>query len=220
MADMFDEVDAAIQRDKAIQWWQKNGNAVVGVMLAIVVGVGINGWWQNHQSKILEQQTAQLLDVLLPVQGEAVKPEQAEATLKNLQASGDKQLDVISALQLASHYEADGKNAEAAAILKPLMTRRYTEKILQDLATVQYVRLQLADKASNTDELLKLVEPLTASNRPFRYTAKELQALILQQSGKTKDAQDVFKSLSDDQSAPATLRERAQAYVVTAESTH
>ncbi len=220
MVDIFDEVDASLQRDKALLWWQAHGKAVIALMLAVLIGVGVNHWWQNHQQQILEAQTAQLLDVLLPVQGEAVKPEQAEATLKNLQTNGTKQLDVLSALQLASRYETDGKNAEALAVLKPLMTRRYTEKILQDLATVQYVRVALASdrNAKNADDLLSLITPLAGDRRAFRYSAKELQALILQQQGKAKEAQDIFKALSDDQAAPTTLRERAQAYIITAES--
>ena len=85
---------------------------------------------------------------------------------------------------------------------------------------MQYVRLALTDKTANTSELLSLIKPLTDIHRAFRFSAKELQALILQQDGKTKDAQDIFKALSTDQAAPATLRERAQAYVVMAESTH
>lgn len=222
MADIFDEVDSALQREKVTQFWSNHGNALIGIMLAVVIGVGVNNWWQQHERAKLEVQSAQLLEVLLPVQGETIKPEQAQATLKNLQANGDKQLDVLAALQLASRYEQDDKIADAIATLKPLMTRRYTEKVLSDLATVQYVRLQLTteDGAKQTDELNALLKPVAEDKRAFRFTARELQGLILQQQGKTKEATALFTALAADETAPATLRERAQAYIVTAESQH
>lgn len=220
MADIFDEVDSALQREKAAQFWKDHGNSLIAIMLAVVIGVGVNSWWQQHQRKNLEAQTAQLLEVLLPVQGEAAKNEQADATLTNLQANGDKQLDVLAALQRASRFEQDGKVADAMATLKPVMTRRYTEKILSDLATVQYVRLALstADGAKNADELLGMLKPVAENGRAFRYSARELQGLLLQQQGKNADAQAIYKTLSEDAEAPATLRERAQAYIITAES--
>ena len=109
MADMFDEVDAAVQREKMLQWWHRHGNAAIALLLVVVIGVGGNNWWQNHQRVKLEAQTAQLLDVLLPVQGEAVPPAQADATLHNLQVKGRQQLDVLSALQLASRWKPMAK---------------------------------------------------------------------------------------------------------------
>lgn len=222
MADIFDEVDSALQREKVTQFWKDHGNTLIAIMLIVVIGVGVNSWWQQHERQKLEVQTAQLLEVLLPVQGEDIKPEQADATLKNLQTNGDKQLDVIAALQRASRLEQDGKTADAMAILKPVMTRRYTERILSDLATVQYVRLALStpDGAQNADELLGLLKPVAENRRAFRYSAREMQGLLLQQKGDNAQAQTIYKALSEDTEAPATLRERAQAYIVTAESKH
>lgn len=100
------------------------------------------------------------------------------------------------------------------------MKRRYTEKVLQDLATVQYVRLKLSlvPDQKGLDALLTQVKPLTDKDRSFRFSALELQGLILQLQNKNADAQKVFETLASDEAAPTTLRERVQSYLVMMQS--
>jgi hypothetical protein len=218
MVDVFDEVDQALQREKMNAWWKQYGKTVIVIMVLTVIGTGINVWWQSYKKAALEAQTAQMLEVLLPVKGAALNDEQTIATLKNLQKNGKDQLDVLAGLQLASLYERKGKTKEALDTLKPLMTRRYTEKILQDLATVNYVRLRLSQTGHADDEakeLLGLLNPLTGEKRPFRFSAQELKGLILMQQGKADQAEKIFAVLAEDMAVPQTLRDRAQAYLVT-----
>ena len=220
MVDVFDEVDQALQREKLLAWWAANGRVVIVAIVLTLIGTSVTVLWKQHQKEVLEGQTAQLLEVLLPVKGQDLTDEQEIGRLNYLAKHGKDQIDVLAALQLASRYEQDKQPQLALKTLKPLMTRRYTERILQDLATIRYVTLRLDTAAADDDvkSLLKLVEPLTAKDRPFRYSAQELHALLLQQNGKTKEAQALFVALSNDMGAPATLRSRAQAYLVASSS--
>lgn len=218
MVDVFDEVDQAMQREKLAALWSEYRNAIMAAIILTVVGTGINVWWQQHRTNVLEAQTAQLLEVLLPVKEADVTDEQKIAGLKNLQQNGKSQLDVLAGLQLASLYEGKGQHKEALETLRPLTTRRYTEKVLQDLAIVQYVRLSLAEKGGDDEsaKLLAMLNGLTENKRPFRYSAMELQGLLLMQQGKVTKAQSIFTKLGEDIQAPQSLRARAQAYAITA----
>jgi hypothetical protein len=221
MVDVFDEVDQALQREKLQAIWDKYGKLIIALIIAVVLGTAGNVWLSHYKKAVLETQTAQLLSVLLPQGDQAIPEDQAIATLKKLQEKGKSQLDVLASLQLASLYERKGDNENAMATLKPIVKRRYTERVLQDLAIVQYVRLQLAEKkpSDSADDLLALLKGLEGAKRPFRHTAKELQGLILLQQGKKSSAQKLFSALAEDMQAPQSLRERAQSYVIASRTT-
>lgn len=220
MADIFDEVDAALQRDKVVAWMKSRGHLVIVALIAIIVAVVMRNVWHDREEKTLKVQTAQLLEILLPVKSEVLKEEQADKILADLQKTGNKQIDVIAGLQRASRYEQAGDTTKALEVLESLAKRRYTEKVLQDLATVQYVRLKLSlvPDQDNLKTLLAQVKPLTEKDRAFRFSARELQGLILQLQNKNADAQKIFEALATDEAAPATLRERAQSYVIMMQS--
>jgi hypothetical protein len=223
MVDVFDEVDQALQREKLVAWLDKYGKILATCIVLIVAGTAANVWWGHHNKAVLETQTAELLNVLMPqsIDNKDLSDDQAIAALKNLQAQGKSQLDVLASLQLASLYESKGDNTNALATLQPLLKRRYTERVLQDLAIVQYVRLQLAEKkpSDSADQLLSYLNGLDGAKRPFRHTARELQGLILLQQGKKASAQKLFADLSEDMQAPQSLRTRAQSYLVASRST-
>ena len=53
MADIFQEVDEEVRRERARQFWERHGNLVIAVAVVIVLGVGgWRGyqWWELKQS--------------------------------------------------------------------------------------------------------------------------------------------------------------------------
>ena len=57
--------------------------------------------------------------------------------------------------------------------------------------------------------LTERLSRLTGGTNPWRFSAKELTALLAQQSGNKSQAQKLFKELSDDAKAPSGIRARA-----------
>jgi hypothetical protein len=49
VADIFQEVDEDIRKDKATELWKKYGGIVIGACLAVVIGTGANvGWGREY----------------------------------------------------------------------------------------------------------------------------------------------------------------------------
>ncbi len=61
----------------------------------------------------------------------------------------------------------------------------------------------------NPETLMSRLEPLAADGNPWRYTARELQAVLALRSGDTARARELFTRLADDMDAPDSLRTRA-----------
>jgi len=59
------------------------------------------------------------------------------------------------------------------------------------------------------DDLKQRLAPLLADGSPWRYSALEMQAILIHREGDTAGARAAFKALSDDAAAPAGMRNRA-----------
>jgi hypothetical protein len=77
---------------------------------------------------------------------------------------------------------------------------------LQDLAAVR-AGLLFADTAPY-DEMRERLEPLTANDRPFRHTAREILALSAWRAGDRKAATHWFDLITTDVETPAGTRAR------------
>ena len=62
------------------------------------------------------------------------------------------------------------------------------------------------DAASSTTALASLV----ADNNPWRHSARELIAVLAEQSGDKSKARELFTALSDDATTPQGIRLRAR----------
>jgi hypothetical protein len=80
------------------------------------------------------------------------------------------------------------------------------DRTSQDLATVRG-GLIMVDSAPLA-EITARLEPLTAANRPFRHTARELLALAAWRAGDTAAAKRWFDLIATDAETPAGTRQR------------
>ena len=79
---------------------------------------------------------------------------------------------------------------------------------LQDLAAIR-AGLILVDTATPA-ELATRLEPLTATDRPFRHTARELLALGAWRAGDAAAAKRWFDVIATDVETPAGTRQRIE----------
>jgi hypothetical protein len=79
---------------------------------------------------------------------------------------------------------------------------------LQDLAAIR-AGLILVDTATLADLTTRL-EPLTAADRPFRHSARELLALGAWRSGDAAAAKRWFDLIATDTETPAGTRQRIE----------
>jgi hypothetical protein len=82
MSDIFREVDEEVWRDKALEFWIKYQNIILGVAVVIVIGTAGFRFWQYRQTQADEAAGAQFQQAIrLAAQN---KPDEAAAALAKL----------------------------------------------------------------------------------------------------------------------------------------
>ena len=205
MSDIFQEVDEEVRRERLQQLWERHGNLIVALALLIVLGVGGwrgYDWWENR--KAAESGAAFEAAVALAESG---KQDEAQAAFSKLAKEGSSGYRVLARFREA----AEVAKTDAAAAVKAydsLAAESALGRSLQDLATIR-AGLILVDTATPT-ELATRLEPLTATDRPFRHTARELLALGAWRAGDTAAAKRWFDLIATDVETPAGTRQRIE----------
>jgi hypothetical protein len=205
VADIFQEVDEEVRREQFKKLWQRYGNLLVAACVLVVAGVA--SWrgyeyWQNKkagQTGIAFEQAVTL--------AEAGKHKEADAAFASIAATGTTGYRVLARLREAAELAQTDRTAAVAAY-DALAADKSVGPVIADLATIR-AGLLLVDTASYAD-MRERLEPLTASDRTFRYTARELLALSAFKSGDVASARKWTDMLIDDPQTPAGTRSRAQ----------
>ena len=204
MSDIFREVDEDLRRDRAERVFKKYGGAMIAAVVLIVGGTGGYSFWRHWQAQKQEQQTAALVTAIAQ---SAQGPEKGVEALAAFAGSANPNLAALAQFNAAALMNSQGKPAEAATVYDGIAGNGSVPAEYRDLATLLAV-MQRADDGDPAQLTAKL-QPLTADGSPWRYTARELTAVLAVRSGDTEKAHTLFKQLADDQQAPSGVRSRA-----------
>lgn len=206
MSDIIREVDEELRRENWEKLWKAYGKYVVGAALAIVlVTAAVVGWREYSQYR--SRQAGDAFAAAIAQAETSADPGAAAAALEAYAADAPAGYAALAQFRVARLRALDGDRAAAVAIYDALAQNGDVEPLLQDLAKLYSVRLQIggADAAA----LNALLEPLAADGSPWRYSARELKAAVALQAGDRETARSVYAQLADDLSAPQQLRARA-----------
>ncbi len=205
MADIFQEVDEDVRRDKAMALWRKYGSYVVIACLAVVLGTaGRVGWREYKASQRAEESKQYVAAAQLLEKGDTAA---AITSFQSLAADASTGYGVIAKFQAATARHKSGDKAGALNAYDQIATDSGMDPIFQGLAQLQAVMLLMDDGAK--DDLERRLAPLTADASPWRYSGLELQAVLKHRDGDLAGARAAFKALSEDAAAPAGMRSRA-----------
>jgi hypothetical protein len=203
VSDIFREVDEEVRRERLQQLWERHSNLIVAAALVVVLAVGGwrgYDWWE--QKKAAEAGQAFEAAVLLAEGGKQAEAQAAFAKVAQEGSSGYRTLARFrEAAELAKTDPAAAVNAYAA-----LAADSSLGVTLQDLAATRG-GLIMVDTAPLA-ELTARLEPLTAANRPFRHTAREILALGAWRAGDAAAAKRWFDLIATDTETPAGTRQR------------
>ncbi len=205
MSDIFHEVDEEVRREQLKKLWQRYGNYMVAACILVVAGVGAwrgYEWWVTK--KAAESGAAFEQAVTL---AEAGKAQDAEAAFAKLANDGTAGYRVLSRLREAAELSHTDPKAAVKAY-EELAADRGAGQVIQDIAAVRTGFLQV-DTSSYADMRARL-EPLTAADRPFRYSARELLALSAWKNGDMAAARQWADMIIADPQTPAGARSRAE----------
>lgn len=205
MADIFREVDEEVRREQLKKLWQRYGNFFVAACLLVVAAVGgWRGyeWWQAKKAG--EAGAAFEQAVML---AEAGKHQEAEAAFAKLAVGGSASYRVLARLREAAELARTDRKAAINAY-DEIAADKSAGQVIEDLADVRAGFL-LVDTAPYS-EMRERLEPLTAPERTFRHSARELLALSAWKAGDMNAARQWADMMMTDPETPAGTRSRAE----------
>jgi hypothetical protein len=213
VSDIFSEVDEEIRRERLQKLWDRWGWTIMA--LAFVVVLAIAGWrgWQWWEAKRAAEAGA-AFDAALTL-SESGKHQDAEAALDKIAADSPSGYRTLARFREAAELAARDRQAAVKAY-DALAADGRIGRTLQDLAAVR-AGLLLVDTAS-LNELQTRLEPLTAAERPFRHTARELLALAAWRTGEVATARRWFDLIMTDTETPTGTRGRIEMLIALAQA--
>jgi hypothetical protein len=203
VADIFQEVDEEVRRERFRQLWSRYANYIIAGMVVLVLGIGGYRAYQWYEAKQAAQSGAAFeAATALIAEG---KTAEAEAALSRIAAEGNAGYRALALLREAAAV-ADRDRAAAVKIYDSLAADGSVSALLQDLARVR-AGLLLMDAASYAG-LRSRLEAATAANRPFRHTARELLAFSAWRAGDAVAAKQWADMIIADAATPAATRQR------------
>jgi hypothetical protein len=205
MADIFQEVEEDLRRDRAEKAWKKYGKYVIALAVLVIVSVG--GWrgleWYRLQQS--EAAGARFEDALeLARAGKTAEAEAAFAALAKEAPAGYMVLARFrTAAEIARRDAAEGVKAFGALAGDPTIG-----SLLQDLAKLRIAFIEVDSKAYA--ELQPVLEPMAAPTSAWRHCARELLGLSAWKAKDFTNASKWFLAVTADPDVPSTMRQRAE----------
>lgn len=204
MTDIFHEVDEEVRREQLKKLWERYGNYLIAGCIVIVLGVGAwrgYQWWQAKQAA----QSGAAFEQAVTL-AETGKHQEAADAFAKLASDGTSGYRVLARLRQAAELAPTDRNAAVAAY-DAIATDNRTGQIVQDLAAVRAAFL-LVDSAPYS-EILQRLEPVTAADRAFRHSAREILALSAWKAGDMAAARRWTEMIMTDPQTPPGPRTRA-----------
>jgi hypothetical protein len=205
VSDIFQEVDEEVRREQLKKLWDRYGNYVVAAAVFVVLVIAAwrgYQWWEVRkatESGASFEAAAALAD--------AGKHADAEAGFAKVVADGTAGYRHLARLREAAQLaQVDAKAAIAA--YQAIAADASVGPVLQDLAALR-AGAMLID-AGSFDDARRTLEPLTANDRTFRHSAREMLLLAAWRAGDADAAKRWFDVISTDLQTPAAMRSRVE----------
>lgn len=206
MADIFREVDEEIRKEQAEKLWQKYGKYVIALCVVLVLGTaGRVAWREYDLERRMELSDRFSAAAQLSANGEL---ESAIVSFSSLAEDAGGGYGLIARLREAAARAANGDPQGAVRVYDAIAADSGVDDLFRELADLQaaLVSLDTADPGALTARL----SPLAQDGKPWRYSARELLALVKYRSGDVDGARAGLQSLLDDQDAPGNMKVRVR----------
>jgi hypothetical protein len=201
------EIDEELRKEQFAKLWMRYGKIFIGVAIVIVSSVASYKAWQSYDVTNRGQQGERFAAIIRLIgEGNGEVPLDA---LTSFQADASHGYQMLAAFQAAALMAAGGDGQDAAAAYDKLANDNSLDIIYRDLA-ILLGTIQRMNSGSDTASLTAALAPLAADNNPWRYSARELIAVLAEQSGDTAKARRLFIALTDDATTPQGIRLRAK----------
>lgn len=207
MADIFNEIDEELRRDKAQIWWKQYGKFVIGACAVFIACAAGYTWYQ-------EQRTAEILSLAdrygqAQVEIQAGDTTDAVSTLNGIATdAGDLGVALVARFRAAGLIAESGDSGAAAAAYSEIASDTSVDVLYRDLAAVMAI-LHESNAGADLQSLLTRIEPLAADGQTWRFTARMIAASLAIGLNEMDKAQEYLKQVADDPEAPNSARGQA-----------
>ena len=205
MSDIFEEVDEEVRKDKYSKLWQKYGNWFVSGALALLISAVGYVQWQKYNFEQRAQSSTEFNAALRLI--DSKKLDEATSALAELAESGTKGYTILAKFRAAGLKVQAGDSAAASDIYEAIANDDGINVLYRDLARLYAIMQKIDD--GDTSELSTNIRKLLSDDNPWRFSAREMAAVLALRKRDTKTAKEYFKMLTDDPGTPAGLRQRA-----------
>jgi hypothetical protein len=197
------EVDDAVREEEIFSFWTRYGKLVA---VLIVLGLaGFGGWllWQHYQTGRAEENSERFAQMLKSAQSEQLSQEVYAELVKSGGPGYRTQAELVKAALASGKGDTKG----AIASFDGIIADASTPQPLKDLALVR--RTALVFDQAKPDEVIAALKGLAVPGNPWFGSAGEMVGVAYLKSNKSKEAGEMFASISRDPVVTDSIRLRA-----------
>ena len=196
---IIEEINEEVKHDEFMKFLKKHQNVVMTLILLIMVGIFAYSSLKERHRKQTEQVTIALINAMQTSHGGN------DLMLDKLIADAPSEMKpMLSIIKYGQKLETQSETEKNAEELLAICSKYGVDEIWKDLATIIYASY----RTKSPQELIKLLEPLTAANRAFRFSAMELIAMFCAETGDSEKSQEYLQKILDNEEAPKTMKDR------------
>ena len=204
MANIFNEVDEDIRKERYQNLWNKYGKYLVGFIFLIIVVFSLS---QFLKSKNITD-NKKILDLYFSA-AENIEKNQfdfANQELESILIDKNRTLAAFSGFKLADNFLKSNREDEALSTLENIFTDISLEPIYRELALYKYILINFKNIQVNKIETLMQISGSSKNLLdPYFQEIKGIKYLTL---GNKKEAITIFTNLSLDNDIPFDLKIR------------
>lgn len=205
MADIFREVDEEVRKDRARTLWQRYGIYVYIVIGALVVGTAGNQYWQYYREQQRLEESALYQEAV-----EALQRQQTTEAINGFARLGNEGgtgYQVLGRLREAAARAENGDLSGAVRAYDQLASDGDVDAVYRDLARLLAAMHLVND--GDADAVSERVGPLRGDGQPWRFSAREIEAVLALRENRRQEAREILQGLVDDAETPSGVRGRA-----------
>ncbi|MEM6781538.1 MAG: tetratricopeptide repeat protein [Pseudomonadota bacterium] len=207
MSDIFQEVDEALQEDKAKELWKEWGSTIITAAVVMVLTTAAFSGFRTWQSSTKEKETSRIIA--------ALESEDPASALVEITDSSKKGHQSIAVLAAAGQHLGKGDMETALSIYQDAIANNIMLDDFEDLARIMSVRIHMqldSDKTAGA-EMLETLEPVMKDkSSPWTSHARVEAAMIeAHHNNAPQSAADLLDEVMKSDATPPDLLERARA---------
>jgi hypothetical protein len=206
MANIFNEVDEDIRKERYQSLWNKYGKYVISLIVLIIVIFSISQY--SKQKNIIDNK--KLLDIYYSA-AEKIEINQYELANKSLVKvynEKNKTLSALSGFKLAEILIQDNQKEKALLFLEEMYNNKSLEQIYRELALYKYIIINFEN--IQIKEIEDIANSITTNKIILEPYFQEIFGIKLLTLGNIERANSIFTELSVNENTPFDLKVRLE----------